>query len=186
LGKMKAALTAASKSSGGTSRVVAPNPAVKQVTVPQQVDDSEPKAAPVREQGTSPEPHWAAFVSSIDETVYPMLIEHLRRLSVDRFKSGTLDARGPEFSVKYLSSSDNLACLKELLGNYDGSKRWNVQLVKGGNKGQPEAGSLSDIEQRKKKERAKNRKQELSEHPKMQTIKKNFPGSTIENITLKE
>ncbi len=130
---------------------------------------------------------WSSFVRFATDEGARMLAEQLKRLSVDSFSPGVFKARGPDFSIAYLLKSENKAKLEKLLGGFvKGAPAWRITLDAGASAGQAEPGSLLHNEQSAKSEAERRRSEEISNHPKIKSLQKAFPGSTIEAIKVKE
>jgi DNA polymerase-3 subunit gamma/tau len=130
---------------------------------------------------------WGSFVRFATDEGARMLAEQLKRLSVESFSPGTLKARGPDFSVAYLAKGENKEKLEKLLGGFvKGAAKWRVDLQTSGSVGQPEPGSLLHNEQSAKSEAERLRSEQISNHPKIKSLQKVFPGSKIETIKVKE
>lgn len=126
---------------------------------------------------------WAGFVGSVRS---PLLSEQLKRLSPTEFKVGTLIAKGPEFSVAYLTRSESLTKLKEVLTTYTRCGDWKIVITNGATEGGAEPGSLRDVEKKNSSEKMKRRSSGLKEHPAVLALQEAFPGSKIEQIKVKE
>ena len=133
--------------------------------------------------GTKAVISWAEFVDFCTERSR-VLAEHLRRLSVERFDSGQLIAKGPEFSIASLKRGDDLKKLRELLLNCSGVE-WKISLVaESGAEAAP--GSLRETAERETKRSLKSRQEDLAAHPQVESLRRMFPGSKIEKIEVKE
>lgn len=130
--------------------------------------------------------NWGDFVKYASEAGHGMLVEHLKRLSVEKFVSGELFCRAPEFSARYLEASDNLGKLKELLIQSSGVSKWRVKIVAGVGSATPEPGSILHTERSVKKKARVKKEDAIRNHPTLEKLKEVFPGSEIENIKLKD
>lgn len=130
---------------------------------------------------------WSGFVRFATDEGARMLAEQLKRLSVEAFSAGVFKARGPDFSIAYLTKSENKAKLEKLLVGFgQGVSTWRITLEAGGSVGHAEPGSLLHNEQSAKSEVERRRSEEISNHPKIKSLQKVFPGSKIEAIKVKE
>jgi DNA polymerase-3 subunit gamma/tau len=130
---------------------------------------------------------WGGFVRFSTDEGARMLAEQLKRLSVETFTPGVLKARGPDFSIAYFAKAENKEKLEKLLSGFArGSERWRVVLATSGAAAQAEPGSLLHNEQSAKSEAERLRSEQISNHPKIKSLQKVFPGSKIETIKVKE
>lgn len=169
------------------ARKAAPAPK-KKIAAAKSEQKTEPAAItePAIEKGQATGINWSDFVEFVSEKGAMMLAEHLRRLSVECFSDGVLEAKGPEFSVSALERKDNRDKLFELLQNFSKVSRWSIKISNGLSASQPEPGSLKEVEEKKAKRKKKEKTDNLLSHPKVQVLKKAFPHSTVEGIKLKE
>ena len=140
-----------------------------------------PGAAPSREALV-----WEEFVQEAKTTCGGMLVEQLKRLSVEQFTAGTLRARGPEFSVTYLQQKANKDKLEKSLESFSRHSRWIIHLSLSAAAVEAEPGSLLSRERQVAVRTREEKEHDLSNHPKVKSLQKAFPGSTIENIRIKE
>lgn len=127
---------------------------------------------------------WAAFVAFATEHGARMLAEHLRRLSAVRFEAGFLEAKGPKFSVSSLGGKENLDRFKKALAEYSKTPSWKV-VLEASDEGEV-AGSILHTERAQVAEKRKKTEEALSNHPKIKSLQRVFPGSSIEDIKVKE
>lgn len=144
------------------------------------------QSVPVVGKTTAPAraPEWPGFVSFVASNISKIIAEQLKRLSVESFAKGTLSLKGPEFSVQYLSEAGNKSKLLKALEAYSGVANWSIKLEVG--EAGATSGSLRDEEIREKKQAEKVKTQSISNHPKIKSLQKAFPGSTIEDIKIRE
>ena len=200
LGKMRTSL---SKSAGKTKSQAAPARAVsvekrsapsrapvqKKVEVKKAVEKNPPpplaKDSAVDALGSPRDSlDWAEFVGFVGKESSPMLSEHLKRLSLQKFVAGNLDARGPEFCIAHLQKAETQKKIKDLLARYSGVDRWTFRFSTGeGTAAEP--GSISAEQARTKQEDLDKRKKEMLEHPRMKKLTEAFPGSMVEGIKVK-
>jgi DNA polymerase-3 subunit gamma/tau len=183
----------------------APAPAVRSVAGEQGVAVGNRAAAPTVAPSNAPVTaralDWPSFVDHAAGALSRILVEHLRRLVVDRFEliestgEGVLSARGAAFSIDSLNHVESKRKLQEALVSFVGNKVWLLALkvdaasdVRTTPSGPPGPTGLSLVEQ----ERAERRKSkaertnDISNHPKIKDLQKIFPGTEIEAITLNE
>jgi DNA polymerase-3 subunit gamma/tau len=128
--------------------------------------------------------NWRSFVSFASSRESLMLVEQLKRLSPIVFENGTLKATGTELCLTYLKENSNIEKLKKLLTEYDNSD-WKIDLTSSINPASAEAGSLVAVEKQDKMQKIQKQTQNLASHPSVQSLKKIFPGSTIESVKVK-
>ena len=113
-----------------------------------------------------------------------MLAEHLRRVIAVRFEPGVLELRGPKFNVGSLENKDNLERLKKALVEYSKITSWKVTL-EAGEQGEVK-GSLVQAERAQVAEKRKQTEDAITNHPKIKSLQRVFPGSSIEDIKVKD
>ncbi len=141
---------------------------------------------PKREERASGALVWEDFVQQSRAIAGSMLAEQLKRLSVEQFSLGTLKAHGPEFSITYLLQKDNKEKLEKALDSFANHGSWVVSLVQGAAAGGAEPGSLLERERKIAVQSREEKERDISNHPKVKSLQRAFPGSTIENIRIKE
>lgn len=129
---------------------------------------------------------WASFVDTTAQKGSKMLSEHLKRISIEEFSAGVLQGRGPEFTALYLAQPDNRKKLEEALAVFSGVKSWNVKITNGIGEGSAEPGSLHDEENKERVASIKEKRTDISNHPKIKSLRKVFPGTQIEEIKIEE
>jgi DNA polymerase-3 subunit gamma/tau len=139
-----------------------------------------PAASVAPQVGTAPSGSlsWDLFLNLVTERGGKILLENLRRLAIERFDVGHLEALGPEFTVGSLSRDKSK--LEELLGAFVESRghsgvRWKINLKKGAASPEiadPIKAQASKIE-------------EIEAHPALQSLQKIFPGSKVEQVKSK-
>ncbi|NLF25478.1 MAG: DNA polymerase III subunit gamma/tau [Deltaproteobacteria bacterium] len=129
---------------------------------------------------------WPEFVHFSAEKGVCILHEQLRRMVVVALKPGRLELKGPDFSVAYLEKKENRDQLCSLLEEFSGRPNWRIKLSRGNTGAQAEDGSLAVAEDLERRQVERERVEDINNHPKVQSLKKAFPGSTIENIKVKE
>ncbi len=144
-------------------------------------------AAPVN---TNHSLDWKEFVSFVTSSGAVMLGEQLKRISCQEFSStpegsGRLSLKGPEFTLDYLQQAENQAKLQELLKNYSKQATWLLDFAGNGSRGKLDPNSIKGVEVKEKEVQVKSQTRSLSAHPSIQSLKKVFPGSTIESIKIK-
>lgn len=144
---------------------------------------------------------WPTFVEHAVGGLSRILVEHLRRLVIDRFEilessgEGVLSARGAAFSIDSLNQNESKRKLQDALGNFTGNKAWLVTLkvddasdarLASGEKASSPGLSLVDQERAQRRKSKQERTNDISNHPKIKDLQKIFPGTEIEAITLNE
>jgi DNA polymerase-3 subunit gamma/tau len=127
---------------------------------------------------------WPQFVRDAGKEGGRMVLEQLKRLSVSQFSPGMLVAAGPEFTATYLQQPENKAKVIAALRGVTGHAEWNIKIsVSSGGSGEPASVKHAEEQQRIETQREKAR--DISNHPKIKSLQKAFPGSDID-IKLKE
>jgi len=177
------------KSGGGQARGASaavdagPRPATVK-PLPSRAATPVPPAAPAPRLG-EPLP-WERFVDVVGEKGSRVLFEHLKRLSIKEFSRGVLEATGPAFSVSSLKERDTQKKLLQLLQSYSQVDVWRVQFDIAESETKSLPGSLADEEDRQQDVRRQEVEDRLAQHPKIQSLQKAFPGSTIERIDIED
>ena len=132
--------------------------------------------------------HWEEFVERARPELGGILVEQVKRLQVERFTTGILIAKGPEFSIKYLSERTKLDKLKGVLATFSGVPVWDVTLtiVTEANTTDAPPGSILHIERKQKEVARETKANDVANHPSIRVLQKVFPGSTIETIKTRE
>lgn len=132
---------------------------------------------------------WPGFVRAAADASR-ILAEHLKRLAVSTFSLkggvGVLEATGPEFNVGSLMGADTKKKLEGVLTKLVGGERWEIRLTASQPAGGAEAGSLLHQEQEVERRSRVEKQADIRNHPSIKSLQKLFPGSTIENIKIKE
>ncbi len=131
---------------------------------------------------------WYGFVGFVAQGHSKILSEQLKRLSVIRFFAGELQCGGPEFTVSYFREKTNRDKLETALNAFAplaGNMQWKLTFATSTNKG-PATGSILEEEEKKKSAHRVSATEKVTNHPKIKSLQKFFPGSEIENIKLKE
>jgi DNA polymerase-3 subunit gamma/tau len=171
---------------GGAARTSqATAPAAAKMAVPAR---AEPLAKPVTTEAPPAAGvtalDWGSFVTFATENGARILAEHLRRLSIVLFQPGTLVAKGPKFTVASVESKENIERLKQALSAYSRVDGWKVTL-EASEQGEV-AGSLVSAERERKVESRRKTEEAIGNHPKIKSLQRVFPGSSIEDIKVKE
>lgn len=141
---------------------------------------------PARHSGGPKACDWKEFVHFVSQSGSKFIYEHLKRVSSVEFGSGILRLKGPEFSVRYLDRTDEKKKLGELLETYSGMPDWSVKSVSSDEKSGEEEGSILQMEKAQAKHKREERTRDISQHPKIQSLRRAFPGTEIEDIKIKE
>lgn len=124
---------------------------------------------------------FVAFTSSRKRT--PLLTEQLKRCSVTCFEAGKLKLRGPEIAIGYIGAKDQLSKLEELLSSYfKGDDNWDIKLEQSDARGAPEPESIEAVAKTVEKKKKAAKEKVLQDHPAVQSLKRVFPGSTLEEV----
>ncbi len=151
---------------------------------------------------------WPAFVGEASCALSRILVEHLRRLSVDKFViesrktrdatgvateqlNGVLEARGASFSVGSLLQAEAKRKLQEVLHKFSGVAHWAISLKSvAANEiapaGMEQGASLIESERAEQRRSRAAKESDISNHPRIRDLQKIFPGTEIETITMKE
>ena len=127
---------------------------------------------------------WGTFVQQATESGARIISEHLKRLSVTLFESGKLKAKGPKFSVSSLQHKDNVEKLRQALARYSGIEQWQVSLEVAEQESVP--GSLLHTEREQNERKRRETEENVANHPKIKSLQRVFPGTSIEDIKVKE
>ncbi len=138
-----------------------------------------------RSSGSPKACDWKEFVHFASQRGPRFVYEHLKRISAVEFGGGVLRAAGPQFSIQYLDRPDEKKKLCELLEEYSGIPGWSVKFASSDEKTEAE-GSILHMEKMRAKHKREERTRDISQHPKIQSLKKAFPGTEIEHIRIKE
>ncbi len=184
------ALAAQQKSAGAAPTPSQPSrkkKVIQQAALKQEASEqsSSQNLRPVELDVPAPPAEFKDFVLSGSPELSPMLVEHLRRLCVHEFNSQTLKASGPELSIAYLQHGKAKSTLHAQLCAHFDVESYTVELEPGSSKGEPERGSILSDETDGKIRSLREKKQSLEGDPRMQTLKKAFPGSTLEKVRVK-
>ena len=131
---------------------------------------------------------WEEFVVYVDQDgdAPPLFVEQLKRLSISTFVHKKLEGNGPEFSVRYLNSNDNQEQFQKLLQGYtSNSSQWQVRLEPGASDSANGNNSIAAREKAQKKADFVRQTKNIASHPQVLTLRKHFPGSTVEGVRLK-
>lgn len=138
-----------------------------------------------KDQNARLELDWNAFVAFVGEQRGNlMLVEQLKLLKPEVFKLGMLTVHAPDLSLSYFKEAENLQKLKAALNMFK-SADWSVDFLSGKTAGAAVDGSIVALEKSIKKEHVKSQTESLSSHPSVASIKKAFPGSTIEKVKIR-
>ncbi len=128
---------------------------------------------------------WEDFVSAVKSAGSTVLFEQLKRVSVSQYGAGVLKGSAPEFTVNYLTQSENRSKIEALLSKITGIAAWKIELSTVGTKGAPIEGSILHGEVKEAADMKREKERDISAHPKLKSLQKVFPGSVIENIRIK-
>jgi DNA polymerase-3 subunit gamma/tau len=178
---------------GGTSGVAASfgGSEAKEIRRPQVSDRVVPKSpataapvAPVASGATRPF-DWGEFVEASGASFSRILVEHLRRVEPHVFRTGVLELKGPAFSLSALKDPQILNKLKDALKAFaGGGPEWSVSF--GGAQAVTSEGSIAERDKAKSQTSRMQLESQVLQHPKIQSLQKLFPGSTIEQVSVEE
>lgn len=193
IGVLLDALTSGAITPAPEARVSAPAAVARPVEPPLSVDRPARSRAPAPVAGggeaapAAGDLDWGSFVRFATDHGARMLAEQLKRLSVLTFTPGALKARGPDFSISYLTKAENKAKLEKVLAAFvPAAPQWRLALETSGATAQAEPGSLLHGEESAKLDEERRRTEMVANHPKIKSLQKVFPGSKIEAIKVKE
>ena len=117
-----------------------------------------------------------------------MMVEQLKIMALEEFKSGSLVLKGSEFCVQYMNKEENRSKLIKLLVAYSKVNEWVIKM-QGGEvshdaKADDPATTRHQIAQVSTTTVDKQR--EIVDHPQIKSLQRVFPGSKIEGVKLKE
>jgi hypothetical protein len=158
---------------------------VKNAPVVSDVVKSTPRSAVFQERVAQPL-QWASFVNFAAEKGHRIVAEQLRRVLVDEFSPGKLKGRGPEFSVAHLNEKEQKLKLLSALEEFSQHKGWQIDLTAAEKGSVPASGSLLEQEEKVRRQKQAEKKEVLANHPKIKSLQKAFPGSTIETIKIRD
>ena len=151
---------------------------------------SEPSPAKAPQKGSAKALHpleWSSFVQHSSQGGSKFIYEHLKRVSLLEFSEGLLHVQGPDFSIGYLSREEEKRKLVFLLESFSGRTGWSVKLsVNSSGNGEAAEGSILQREKQEAEDRREAKARDISSHPKIQSLRKVFPGTEIEDIKIKE
>ncbi len=123
---------------------------------------------------------WEDLVAFAAISVSKVLVENLRRLRIQRFENGVIEATGPDLSVSMLSKEKEkvIGVLQQFAESkgFPTVKVWKFSLSKGVSASE----SASESSAKKASE-----SKELEAHPAVQSLQKVFPGSKVEQVRVK-
>lgn len=139
---------------------------------------------------------WVQFVRTASETSSRIVAEHLKRISVKTFalkeggQLGVLEASGPEFSVASLNNAESKKKLEGALALFSNVAAWQIKFVSSGvsagSLSEPSPGSLFHQEEAKRQLTRAEKQADISNHPKVKSLQRIFPGTQIETIKIRE
>jgi DNA polymerase-3 subunit gamma/tau len=131
---------------------------------------------------------WNQFVAGAASDCGPVLADVLQRIAVSRFEPGYLEARGARFSIQTLERAENrekliIALTRFAGGSLPGVGQWKIKFETA--EGNVTPGSLKAEEQGRIQAVVSDKKRVAADHDAVKSIKKAFPGSTIDSIRAK-
>lgn len=169
------------------ARVVAPKAAAAREESPARKQEETPEYASEASSPSGPlNGDWVSFVKFVLSKGSPMLGEQLKRLVVEKFGDGVLQASAPEFTVGYFKEKDNSKKLNDLLATFSKRASWTISVKDAPQTQRVNPGSIAHQEEQDKKEYLSDKRENIANHPKIKSLQKIFPGSKIENIKINE
>ena len=132
---------------------------------------------------------WRKFVTFVSDRGEHLLSEQLKRISVEKFETGVLEGCGPVFCVNFFAQLERRKKLAELLAEYSkvgDADSWRVGISESTAGGRESPGSLADEDSKARAATEDDIKRDIAGHPVVENLKKAFPGSRLESITVKE
>ena len=129
--------------------------------------------------------NWETFVQYCTKTKHKILAEKLKRFNVIDFNKYTLNILGPAFNVDYFIDKNNQEKLENLLQEFfNENNKWHINFQVSEKGVEIVEGSLMQEEKKKKDQQKIDMQNDAECSPLFQSIKKVFPYSTIEYISL--
>ncbi len=158
---------------------------------PDQIVEEEPVEVKARVNGApepvvGEQPSWSKFVDHCSRQVSPLLAEQMKRITAREFSTGTLVLEGQRFHIQSISSAENKTRLTQALNDFLPAFDWRIEFHEKGKGGLAEPGSLEDQNRQRIQRRKVLKREEILAHPKVQSIRKAFPGTIIEKVRIKE
>lgn len=185
-------LLAAVKAGATPGGVVSGGAELREARRPQIVERAAPKATATPNTPSSAVSSgpvrtfdWSEFVESSGAMFSRILVEHLRRVEPHVFRTGVLELKGPAFSLSALKEPAALNKLKDALKAFaGGGGEWSVSF--GAAQVSSSEGSIAERDKAKSQTSRMQLESQVLQHPKIQSLQKLFPGSTIEQVSVKE
>ncbi len=122
---------------------------------------------------------WRDFLDYVNKIAQPVMMESLKRISVDRFVYPQLQASANDLSLKYFNIPTNLARLKVILKDFTKLDEWQIKLSLA-EQANYIPGSVHHQEAKSRFKDKQNRIAEILEDPNVKAMKELFPGSEID------
>ncbi len=130
---------------------------------------------------------WPQFVEFVTPQASKMVLEHLRRMEPLVFRAGLLELNGPTFSLSALKEVATLSRLKDWLKGFaGGGPEWSVIFKGDGAATTQGEGSIAERDRAKSQLSRMQLESQVLQHPKIKSLQKLFPGSTIEQVAVEE
>lgn len=136
---------------------------------------------------------WPNFIEFLSGRGGRLLCEQLRRCRVRKFifdsssNQGILELEGGDFSIGYLKQEANRKRLAEGLAEFVAGSGWRVELsAVQESADKPMEGTLRAAEEAQQAQLKVSREEAARSHPTVKSLQKLFPGSTIDEVRLKE
>lgn len=128
----------------------------------------------------------AKFAQFLTGKVSPVLQEHIKRTRFTLVGPQCIHMQGPELAIQYIAEEQTQKILQEKLQEFSGEGNWEITIQSVGAKKGMVSGSLLGRELEEKRNLLQEKKSHLENHPAIQSLRKAFPGSTIEKLRMKQ
>ncbi len=122
---------------------------------------------------------WKDFIDYVGKISQPLMLESLKRISVERFVHPQLQASGNDLSLRYFNNQANIIKLKTILKDFTKLDDWHIKLTLA-QQADYIPGSVQHQEAKSRFKDKQNRIAEILEDPNVKAMKELFPGSEID------
>lgn len=129
---------------------------------------------------------WEKFLMSPGIAAQRILVEHLKRIAIEKFVVGELTGVGPDFSVECLKKPENLARLQTELNAFSptaASIQWKISFNK---QGVTSGGSVYEKEKAASKQLQAEKQKSAIDHPSVKSLQRAFPGSSVSKVSIRK
>lgn len=158
-----------------------------------QVDRGDSQKGALSASGLDRQVQWPNFIDFLTGMGGRLLCEQLRRCRAKNFSydsssnQGILELEGGDFSISYLKQEANRKRLVEGLVEFIAGSGWRVELsTVQESTDKPIEGTLRAVEEAQQVQQKVSREEAARSHPAVKSLQKLFPGSTIDEVRLKE